>query len=71
LEELECIAERISHGAPADPRKYDEFASNGIPRMAGVPGFAAAGVPDFTVDMATPPQADRFPIALTDEPYHI
>src|ERR1700746_3375462 len=44
-------ASRISGGAAAEPRLYDEFASNGMPNSVGAPqgNFPFAGL-----DMDTP-----------------
>src|ERR1035441_2346698 len=41
--EMELKATRIMGGAPAAPRNQEELASNGTPRMTGVPGLAVSG----------------------------
>src|SRR5208282_7898 len=43
FDEMELRATRMMGGAPAAPRNQEEFASNGTPRMTGVPGLAASG----------------------------
>ena len=45
FDELELKATRMIGGAPAAPRNQEELASNGTPRMTGVPGLARAGMP--------------------------
>src|SRR5450631_528934 len=43
FDEMELKATRMIGGAPAAPRNQEELASNGTPRMTGVPGLAASG----------------------------
>src|ERR1019366_6305927 len=43
FDEMELKATRMIGGAPAAPRNQEELASNGMPRMTGVPGLAASG----------------------------
>src|SRR5271154_1232725 len=43
FEDGELKATRIIGGAPAGPRNHEELASNGMPRITGVPALAASG----------------------------